>query len=218
MWEFLKTKARKEIDRVGIEQAKKNAELEYLESLRLYSVYELESKRLHKKMEVGNKKHIESDKVKVDKLNNVCPKCGSTKVVDKISQLKGEINGSSFGYYGYSHGSIHGTMDTLEINKCNDCTNEWKKNHYSQYGRIDMETEMRHLKIGIQNVLKFTTSKDGFIEKRSKEFWAGTKLEILPLLIEKEYLGYISDYIREEMYKVIKDQDEILINNFGFVR
>jgi hypothetical protein len=74
-----------------------------------------------------------------EKSNQKCPKCGSTKVVDKISRIQGEINGSSSGsgssFLGCgswsSSGSIRGEMDTNEINKCKDCEHEWKKVKYS---------------------------------------------------------------------------------------
>lgn len=72
----------------------------------------------------------------IDKENGICSKCGSTKVVNKIKRIKGQIDGetdtdiesSHFLFSGYSRyssrGSVHGAMDTEGIKHCNDCGNE----------------------------------------------------------------------------------------------
>jgi len=69
-----------------------------------------------------------------EKQNNQCPKCGSSRVNDRIKRVQGEldgsISGSSFLFSGYMSGSIHGELDTNEVNKCNDCQHEWKKEKY----------------------------------------------------------------------------------------
>src|ERR1035437_6676954 len=129
MWEFLKSNARKERERIEAESIKQEAIDKELEEDRLQVVFESENKRLNTKLEeeIGKERKKENKRVKDS--NEICPKCKSAKVVDKISQLKGEINGSSygsssFGMFGgssYGSGSIHGSMDTLEINKCNEC-------------------------------------------------------------------------------------------------
>jgi len=74
--------------------------------------------------------------------NTTCPKCGSKNVVNHIKRTKGEIHGeghsSSFSssssflfshhsqYSSDSHSKIDGEIDTLPVNRCNDCGNEWK--------------------------------------------------------------------------------------------
>lgn len=63
--------------------------------------------------------------------NSVCPKCSSTKIIDKISRIKGDIHGESSSYSSFngqvSHNKIDGEIDTFAINKCSDCKNEWNK-------------------------------------------------------------------------------------------
>lgn len=82
------------------------------------------------------------DKERAEKINSKCPKCGSINIVNHIRRTKGEIHGkgsisgfsshSSGLFSSYSHSSIHGSsridgeLDTLPVNKCNDCGNEWK--------------------------------------------------------------------------------------------
>lgn len=76
------------------------------------------------------KKDIES----VEKTNTTCPKCSSLHVNNRIQRVEGKIDGSSSGFgssslFGGSYmssGSIHGSIDTNPINKCNDCQNEWQ--------------------------------------------------------------------------------------------
>ena len=76
-----------------------------------------------------------------DEQNSVCPKCGSTDVIHNIRRTKGEIHGSGNisgsvssvgGLFlssssGFISGSseIDGEMDTLPVNKCKSCGNEW---------------------------------------------------------------------------------------------
>ena len=68
-----------------------------------------------------------------EKKNSVCPKCGSTNVVNHIRRNKGELHGegeisggfSLFGGSVYGHSNIDGKLDTLPVCKCNDCGNEW---------------------------------------------------------------------------------------------
>lgn len=78
----------------------------------------------------------------VKKNNTTCPKCGSTNVVNHIKRTKGEIHGeghssscgssSSFlfghssSFSSHSHSKLDGELDTLPVNKCNDCGNEWE--------------------------------------------------------------------------------------------
>ena len=73
--------------------------------------------------------------------NSKCPKCGSTNIVNHIRRTKGEIHGSghvsghsshysglfssSSSSYLSGHSKIDGKLDTLPVNRCNDCGNEW---------------------------------------------------------------------------------------------
>lgn len=67
-----------------------------------------------------------------DRHNGQCPKCGAKDpldIVDKIRQVQGE--GYVRGEFFLGHGGVYGrtTVDTNEVNHCNKCGNEWKKEH-----------------------------------------------------------------------------------------
>lgn len=80
----------------------------------------------------ADNKRREEDKHKHD---DVCPKCQSTDVNDRIKRFEGNIDGKSSGSswsalsFGESQSSgyIKGKFDTNEVNKCNSCQHEWKK-------------------------------------------------------------------------------------------
>ena len=111
-----------------------------------------EKKRAYQERKTLIQKYLEDyDKVESDKrhelyqkrqkraeeTNGACPHCGSKNVVHNIRRGKGELHGegrySNKGAYtifgGYSYGSgggkIDGSYDTLPVNKCQDCGNEW---------------------------------------------------------------------------------------------
>lgn len=65
----------------------------------------------------------------VEKRNNTCPKCGakSESIVDKIRQVKGEIDGD----FVFGFGSVDGEIDTESVNHCSKCGHEWKKKETS---------------------------------------------------------------------------------------
>lgn len=93
--------------------------------------------------------------------NSVCPNCFSKDIVKKFKRQKGEIHGSIDGesysshsgflfgsssyQSGYVNGKIDGNLDTLKVNKCNHCGNEWEimeeklwlKNKEYYFGKID---------------------------------------------------------------------------------
>lgn len=91
------------------------------------------------------------DKKYAEQANSKCPKCGSKNVVNHIRRTKGEIhgNGSISGFSSHSSGlfsshslsslngrsKIDGELDTLPVNKCNDCGNEWKVEEV-KYGTV----------------------------------------------------------------------------------
>jgi len=69
-----------------------------------------------------------------EEINSTCPSCKGKNVSKRFKKFEGKINGSTHGYSssaltfgsGYLSGSIRGDFDTKEINKCNDCENEWE--------------------------------------------------------------------------------------------
>ena len=88
-----------------------------------------------------NELEYEKRKEEAEKKNSKCPKCGSTNVINHIKRTKGEIHGSgtihgssssSYSlFYSSNHSylsgrsKIDGELDTLPVNKCADCGNEW---------------------------------------------------------------------------------------------
>lgn len=74
--------------------------------------------------------------------NSVCPKCKSTSVNNRIKRIQGsldgEVSGSSFLLAGSLYGSVHGSLDTNEVNKCNSCGHEWKVKDYKYTHCSDM--------------------------------------------------------------------------------
>jgi hypothetical protein len=88
--------------------------------------YELLVKRIDEYRNRENQKL--SDRAKRE--NNKCPNCGNNDkkmIVNKISRVqgKGEVSGTLFGIYGSSE------TDTNDVNHCNECGNQWKKEDVS---------------------------------------------------------------------------------------
>lgn len=96
----------------------------------------LERKR--EEMYAEAKKLHDADRERVHEKNLVCPVCGSKNRINKFVRVKGKLNGHSsrhvygssglFGGY-YSGGSsenVHGELDTLKVNECKDCGNQWE--------------------------------------------------------------------------------------------
>jgi hypothetical protein len=79
----------------------------------------------------------EEEKKKADEINATCPMCHSSNVVHKVVRTKGEVHGrgsshsfSSGGLFNHYSSScsdlqLDGSLDTLPVNKCNDCGHEW---------------------------------------------------------------------------------------------
>lgn len=59
--------------------------------------------------------------------NSICPMCKKSSIVNKIAQVQG--SGSVSGSFGPFGGGLYGSssIDTNEVNHCNDCGNQWKK-------------------------------------------------------------------------------------------
>lgn len=109
-------------------------------------------------------KQIEIETARNEKHNSTCPNCGSRNVCKVYNRLQGSLDGginshsssySSFGlfsgsssHYNHTHGSIRGEMDTIRVNKCNDCNHEWeyKKENFSSLswypGKIDYSMDV----------------------------------------------------------------------------
>lgn len=178
-----------------------------------------------------------------DKFNNVCPKCKSKRVNDRIKRFEGEINGSSSGHFsfggsGFSSGKIDGKFDTTEVNKCNDCQNEWKKypNEVAVSGHDYIQWQLFALKrvfYSIDNVDKTTWDRNDIKEKyksleEKKEalkrdfdknykveelakFWGGYPTEVLIQAVKDNH--YMSDYVLD--YFDSKEVQRFLLDKLG---
>lgn len=79
--------------------------------------------------ELANKKsvnHNEHERTRQDKHNSICPNCGGTSVVNKISNVEG--NGQVSGSFYFGSGSLYGSskIRTNNVKHCNNCGNQWK--------------------------------------------------------------------------------------------
>lgn len=158
----------------------------------------------------------------IEEKNSKCPKCKSKNVNDRIKRFEGKIDGKSSGYssaFGgnYSSGSIHGTFDTNEVNKCNDCENEWKKEKITNcfYSGEIIENQLRiigQFSRKLKNSRNATWDKNdlkeqynSLEEKRAamlkdvaecdwacsiKLFWSDYPIELIDEMAEERLLDY----------------------------
>ena len=140
-----------------------------------------------------HEKEIESVKSHNDlakRHNSVCPNCFSKDIVHKFKRQKGEMHGSidgeSYSYHsgflfgsssyqsGYVNGKIDGNLDTLKVNKCNHCGNEWEimeeklwlKNKDYYFGKIDWKFNITYF---IKNCILALEKIDEFNPSRLDE-------------------------------------------------
>lgn len=112
--------------------------------IKLKEQYSQIEKEFNDKATSTNRSNNESS----DRSNSTCPKCKSTNVNNRIKRVQGkidgEVEGSSFLFSGSLYGSVHGELDTNEVNKCNSCQHEWKvsKSSYKWGGDL-MEDSCR---------------------------------------------------------------------------
>lgn len=114
------------MDLFGIKEKKKREAEQKLKEAAEYRQWYQNRKKLiddflndyNKKQQEICDKEIEQDKLRVDNINSVCPKCGSKNVVNRFVRLKGETKNITLEY-------SHFNLDTLKVNLCKDCTNEW---------------------------------------------------------------------------------------------
>lgn len=150
--EQMRLEAEREAERLEIAKAEKE---KYKERKKMIDDYFAEE--YTKAQKIIQKFELESQK-EADKTNSVCPKCGSTNVVQKIIQTKGELhgNGSTYSVSTYSYGTskVDGKIDTYPVNRCKDCENEWyiavpktEKYHdpYKAYDSYEPEYLLRHI-------------------------------------------------------------------------
>jgi hypothetical protein len=216
------------------------SELSPEEKEKLKAQYQVLEERLNK----SYNEESEFYKKRASEKNGVCPKCKSENVNNRIKRIKGEISGSSYGSSvfgtGSSRGSLSGSVDTHEVNKCNDCQHEWQIYDYkptwvSIYDVIDYPTNvMRFMEKAyngnvewnpndlnetcaskeekIQGEIKSTIN--GFYGKRTKELFGDLSLELLQYIVDVDLHKYetLHSY---EIKKWNEANKKILHEQFG---
>lgn len=128
---FKSLKRKREAERLAEAQAERER---YQERKRMIVEY---LKEYHSEKSERETERYFNDRKEAEKENSVCPLCHSKNVVHHIVRTKGELHGDGsshsgsssflFSHSAYSNSSwkIDGALDTLPVNKCNDCGHEW---------------------------------------------------------------------------------------------
>lgn len=190
---------------------------------------------------VNNRRREEA---RVKELNTKCPHCKSQNVNNRIKRIQGEISGSGSGSFsgsgflgigsiGGSYSSnIHGSIDTNEVNKCNDCQNEWKVEKASHHSfwfdqlsdrvigflrichRTQNDVEWNpndlsesHKSLEEKRQAEMKKLQEHFYGKQVSDYFGQYSLELVKYVVEEEYLNksYHSDYDRKEWEKYSKE-------------
>jgi hypothetical protein len=104
------------------------------------------------------------------KYNKECPNCHSTNIIQVYRRNVGKINGkirysSSYSsshsiFSGYSsfdsstNGDLHGSLDTIRVNKCNKCGHEFEHKEYVCVSFDDYYYGKRHWEMGCQYLIE----------------------------------------------------------------
>ena len=266
MWNIFKSKAQKEkeaSEKLAKQEAENKAKIEKerlkeekIESLK--KEYQDVSERFKKEIESKNDNIIETRKWSVERTNSTCPKCGSKKLIDKVSRIKGEIDGESsssfssnssssiFSHYSSSRfdseSSLHGEIDTLSVNKCAECGNEWKKEEMKYSRPYDMEDYFEPIYYSLKEFYdaknvsfdssdlseKFNSkeektqhmldiaNKSIWLEE-SKKYWSGVHTEVFNEILKNTifwHKEYARNYIKEYNYK---EKMSIFVNKIGMI-
>jgi hypothetical protein len=161
-------------------------------------------KQYQKFMDEVNAESSIQDKVNKEdkgKHDGICPKCKSANINDRIKRFQGDINGRSSGngwsVLGFgenqSSGYIKGKFDTSEVNKCNDCENEWKKWDGNLYtSRSDMiEKRLRSLRFAMLNFQNSkTVTWDKFDLKEKFESLEAKQKDAIEKMKNDVWVGY----------------------------
>jgi hypothetical protein len=167
----------------------------------------------------------ERDKIEHEKSNSICPKCGHDMVVDHIQRIQGKIDGHMGGsIFGFG-GSIHGSMDTNEVNFCTKCTHQWKKGELTNWGGYSViESYVSWLRIAISHHINLkditfdptdiTQTFNSLEEKcenavktynelceRAYKFWGDTSIEVIHQFVLEDRLSYSNkDYYIDKYF------------------
>lgn len=195
---------------------------------------------IEKKIEVDYNKNRDAIYERKKRLETTCPKCDSKNVVDKINRIKGEINGNSSGggsLFGWSsYGSLHGSIDTYAVKKCNNCQHEWKtdvsypnreglkdKLNYIFYV-LDAFNDVKRVKYDKNDLKeKFNSKEEKRLakENEAKNYWAIPKAKELfggmKVSIVKQMLyEYASSYYKDKMGEIY--DENVLITYVGLIK
>jgi len=203
-----------------------------VESPELIALKKEQYRAIITKAEKESDANYKKAKKEYDKRNSICPKCGHNVVVEHIQRLQGEINGSMGGsIFGFG-GSIHGSMDTNEVNFCTKCSHQWKKgelkdwgggniisahlswlriaiSHYNKIHNVtfdptDITEQYNSVEEKLEHVIKNYTD----LSNRARKFWGDTSIEVI-LQFAKEHHSYYNDinYYMEQYFpeKVLHD-------------
>ena len=175
------------------------------------------------KIDAANEKTRNSRYEYAKLANDKCPHCKSTNVNERIKRIQGSLKGSSSGSYslfgGSSSGYISGSLDTNEVNKCNDCQHEWKITSSHEYHFIslydvverlnrtmekiqkiingdvkwdpnDLDEKCTSKEEKIQQELAYYLSPKNYITGDVFEFLSGSSLETINYLVESQLTPY----------------------------
>lgn len=230
MWNYFKKKRLRE------EEARKLAE-------KKATLLRMELQEIEKKTNtIADKeryRYREIDK----RYNTICPNCRGVNVNDRIKRQQGSIegsihgSGSSFLFFGSSSisGSVHGSLDTNEVNKCNDCGHEWKKTNRTYTYCSDVYEKMCRFVIGLCSMKrdinncnydpldvneKYNSKEEkrvALIREYNKDwrweyinrYWNGVSLEAFMVLAKKYLDKYDFEKLRENY------NEDVLRDTFG---
>lgn len=128
MWNIFKYFAQRKLKEQQEEEQKRQKEIQ---KLRISQILQEEEVIFGEKLsKVADEENLKRYKEWVHS-NSHCPRCNSDKVNERIQRIKGGIEGYSSHSHNflssYSNSSLKGQIDTLPINKCNNCNHEWYK-------------------------------------------------------------------------------------------
>lgn len=127
--EALEKKRQEELHKLQLRKEKYNRYKEYIDSVVSQFNSEEENKRHEYIDEIRNENKVH---------NQTCPNCKSENIIQVFRRPKGEIHGSLDSYSSHSFrlfgsysshkslGNIDGNLDTLRVNQCKDCGQEWE--------------------------------------------------------------------------------------------
>jgi hypothetical protein len=169
----------------------------------------------------------EEEKKKADESNATCPMCHSSNVVHKVVRTKGDVNGrcsshsfSSGGLFNHYASScsdlqIDGSLDTLPVNKCNDCGHEWnimkveRRESFDPFSSIHLDWVFHAIQKYIEldfdpydkteQYNSLEEKQDAFIKKESLYFYWD---------YYREMPRYVLDYVVAKVLVRITDKDK----------